>query len=136
MIGDAFDNRACVIFGGGLSSTANVVGHANWITTGEQTGDQFGTSLGQGGLDADGTQDLIIGARSHVLSDRADPHFNDAGAVYISYGATRATSLSSVGITGVTQGVVKTAYAFSATVNPVTVTLPITSSGKPAGNRR
>lgn len=81
-----FNNRAFVIFGGTLSGTANIVDRANWIITGEQVNDQFGYSLGSGDLDGDGGLDLIIGSRSHVLADRADPHFNDAGAVYVLYG--------------------------------------------------
>lgn len=87
IIGDSFNNRAFVIFGSTtLAGAANVVDRANWIIAGEQLNDQFGYSLGSGDLDSDGNPDLIIGSRSHVLTDRADPHFNDAGAVYVLYG--------------------------------------------------
>ncbi len=88
IIGEVFNNRAFVIFGGTLSGTANIVDRADWIVTGEQLNDQFGYSLSSGDLDADSGPDLIIGSRSHAVSDRADPHFNDAGAVYVLYGAT------------------------------------------------
>ena len=89
VIGEHAKERAFVIFGSAtLSGTVNIVERADWIINGETTGDQFGYSLGGGDLDADGTADLIIGSRSHVLSDRADPHFNDAGAVYVLYGPT------------------------------------------------
>jgi hypothetical protein len=87
VIGDSFNNRAFVIFGSTvLAGAVNVVDRANWIITGEQLNDQFGYSLGSGDLDGDGSPDLIIGSRSHVLTDRADLHFNDAGAVYVLYG--------------------------------------------------
>jgi hypothetical protein len=56
------------------------------VITGEKSGDQFGYSLGGGDLDDDGAPDLIIGSRSHSLSDRADANFNDAGAAYVFYG--------------------------------------------------
>ncbi len=60
---------------------------ADRIITGEQAGDNFGFALGSGDLDADGGLDLIIGSRTHVLKTRADPHFNDAGKIYVFYGA-------------------------------------------------
>jgi hypothetical protein len=56
------------------------------VITGEKSGDQFGYSLGGGDLDDDGALDLIVGSRSHSLSDRADANFNDAGAAYVFYG--------------------------------------------------
>jgi hypothetical protein len=87
MIGDAFNNRVFVILSGTtLSGTVNIVDRADWIITGEQSGDQFGYSLSSGDLDGDGLNDLIIGSRSHTLNNRSDPHFNDAGAVYVLYG--------------------------------------------------
>ena len=87
VIGEHFKNRVLVLFGGSTwLSSAAADEQANWIITGEKSTDQFGYSLGSGDLDADGGQDLILGSRSHTLDDRADPHFNDAGAVYVLYG--------------------------------------------------
>ena len=85
VIGDAFGNRAYVVFGGALAGTDNIVDRADWIIAGEHVNDQFGYALSSGDLDGDGGLDLIIGSRSHVLADRTDPHFNDAGAVYVLY---------------------------------------------------
>jgi hypothetical protein len=127
--GEAFNNRAYVIWGGTLSGTANIVDRANWILTGERVNDQFGYSLGSGDLDSDGAQDLIIGSRSHVLSDRTDPHFNDAGAVYVIYSSVSPSSSQppvSVSIAGPGVGGYASPYLFTATVSPITTTVPIT----------
>jgi len=86
MIGDSFSNRAYAIYGGAVSGTANIIDRANWIITGEKTGDQFGYSFGGADLDSDGALDLIIGSRSHVVTNHP-LHFEDAGAVYVLYGS-------------------------------------------------
>jgi hypothetical protein len=87
IIGEQFKNRVLVMFGGSAwLPSADATEQANWIITGEKSTDQFGYSLGSGDLDADGGQDLILGSRTHVLNDRLNPHFNDAGAVYVLYG--------------------------------------------------
>lgn len=87
MIGDSFNNRAFVVFGASsITLTADVFDLANWVISGEQPGDQFGFAFGNGDLDADNGVDLIVGARSHVLTTRANADFNDAGAVYVFYG--------------------------------------------------
>jgi hypothetical protein len=92
VIGDQPNNRTFVVFGNAtLAGLSNIVDVADWYITGELPGDQFGYSLGGGDLDGDGGLDLIIGSRSHVLNDRADPHFNDAGAVYVFYGIAPST---------------------------------------------
>lgn len=67
-------------------ATANVFDRARWIITGELAGDKFGFSIGGGDLDADGTADLIIGARQHNVANHM-LRFEDAGAVYVFYGA-------------------------------------------------
>jgi len=86
-IGEGFNNRAFVVFSSGtLTGTVTILDRADWIITGEKAGDQFGTALSSGDLDADGALDLIIGSRSHLVSDRSDPNFLDAGAVYVFYG--------------------------------------------------
>ncbi len=137
VIGDAFNNRALVIFRGARAGAFNVVDRANWIITGEQATDQFGYALSSGDLDADGMADLIIGSRSHTLSTRSDLHFNDAGAVYVFYGAAGLGSspvpLSGVSTSGPTEGTVNAAYIFTATVSPVTATLPITFTWQASG---
>lgn len=87
VIGERLKNRVLVLFGGSAwLPSADAEEQANWIITGEQATDQFGYSISSGDLDADGGQDLILGSRMHILNDRADPHFNDAGAVYVLYG--------------------------------------------------
>jgi len=87
IIGEHSKNRALVLFGGSpWLPSADVTEQANWIISGEKPTDQFGYSLGSGDLDADGGQDLILGSRTHTLDSRTDPHFNDAGAVYVLYG--------------------------------------------------
>jgi hypothetical protein len=86
VIGEQMKERAFVVMGrAGLSGTADALDLANWIISGENGGDQFGFSLGGGDLDADGAADLIIGSRSHVLNNRPDADFNDAGAAYVFY---------------------------------------------------
>jgi hypothetical protein len=129
VIGDAFGNRAYVIFGGALSGSFNIVDRANWIITGEQVNDQFGYALSSGDLDADGRLDLIIGSRSHVLSNRADPHFNDAGAVYVIYSSALLPTYQppvSASIAGPDVGRYHTTYLFTATVSPISTSVPIT----------
>jgi hypothetical protein len=80
-----------VVFGSAeLAGVADITESADWYFSGERSGDQLGFSLGGGDLDGDGGADLILGSRSHVLTNRADPHFNDAGAVYVFYGAAQA----------------------------------------------
>jgi hypothetical protein len=138
VIGDMAHERAFVVFGdSGLSSAADIVDRADWIITGESASDKFGYSLGSGDLDADGVADLIIGSRTHTLDNRPDPHFDDAGAVYVLYGATSLgpgpIPLTDVSISGPTEGVVNTAYVFTATVSPVTATQPITFSWQATG---
>jgi predicted lipoprotein with Yx(FWY)xxD motif len=137
VIGDAFNNRTLVIFGGARAGAYNLVDRANWIITGEQAADQFGYAVSSGDLDADGMADLIIGSRSHTLSTRSDPHFNDAGAVYVFYGAAGLGSspvpLSGVSTSGPTEGTVNAAYVFTATASPVTATLPITFTWQASG---
>jgi hypothetical protein len=87
VIGESSKNRALVMLGGSAwIASADAVDQANWIINGEKSTDQFGFSLSSGDLDADGGQDLILGSRSHTLNNRLDPHFNDAGAVYVLYG--------------------------------------------------
>ena len=87
VIGESGKERAFVVMGSAaLSGTADITDRANWFITGEKAGDQFGWSLGSADLDADGGVDLIIGSRSHTLDNRADAHFNDAGAVFVLYG--------------------------------------------------
>lgn len=77
-----------LVFNGGSAwlASADAEEQADWIITGENSTDQFGYSLGSGDLDSDGGQDLILGSRTFTLNNRADPHFNDAGAVYVLYG--------------------------------------------------
>lgn len=87
-IGEISNNRAFVIFGGAaLANPANILDGANWIITGEKTGDQFGYSFGGADLDADGGLDLIIGSRTHTVANHP-LHFEDAGAVYVLYGGS------------------------------------------------
>ena len=89
VIGELGMERVLMVFGeAGLSGTADITERVNWVITGAQAGDQFGWSLSSGDLDGDGIADLIIGSRSHVVNNRLDPHFNDAGAVYVLYGGT------------------------------------------------
>jgi len=131
VIGESFKNRAFIILGGtALSGTADVVECANWIILGEKPTDQFGYSLGSGDLDADGAQDLILGSRTHTLDNRSDPHFDDAGAVYVLYGTASLgpgpIPLTGISITGPSEGAVNTASVFTATVSPITASQPIT----------
>lgn len=91
VMGDNIHNRVFVVLGRtSLAGTAPVSERADWIINGELPTDQFGFSLGSGDLDGDGGADLILGSRTHVLDNRADPHFNDAGAVYVMYGSAAA----------------------------------------------
>jgi hypothetical protein len=91
VIGESTNNRVFVVFGSAeLAGVADITESADWYFSGERSGDQLGFSLGGGDLDGDGGADLILGSRSHVLTNRADPHFNDAGAVYVFYGAAQA----------------------------------------------
>ena len=89
-IGESFQNRVLVVWGSSvLSGTADIIERASWIIGGEKPADQFGYSLDSADLDGDGLPDLILGSRAHTLDNRPDPHFNDAGAVYVLYGAGR-----------------------------------------------
>ena len=90
VVGDPFNNRAFVVFGGTLSGTADVSDRARWIVTGEMANDQFGFSAGSGDLDTDGTADLIVGSRMHNVTNHT-LHFEDAGAVYVFYGVSPPT---------------------------------------------
>jgi hypothetical protein len=95
--GDALNNRAFVVLGSaGPAGTADITESADWYFSGERAGDQLGFGLGSGDLDSDGGIDLILGSRSHVLPGRADPHFNDAGAVYVFYGHGAGQAMRSV----------------------------------------
>jgi hypothetical protein len=88
VIGDRSAERAFIVFGrAGLSGTSAIADRADWIIYGEHPGDQFGYSLASGDLDGDGGADLVIGSRTHVVDDHPLPHFDDAGAVYVFYGA-------------------------------------------------
>jgi hypothetical protein len=88
VIGDRTAERIYVIYGrSGFTGTAAIQDRADWIIYGENPSDQFGFSLAGGDLDGDGGQDLIIGSRTHVVADHPLPHFDDAGAVYVLYGA-------------------------------------------------
>ena len=68
-----------------LSATLFLSNTVNFYTN-TLGGDQFGYSLGSGDLDADGATDLIIGSRTHHVTDHAS-HFDDASAAYRLYGA-------------------------------------------------
>lgn len=88
VIGDESHNRAFVVFGSSaLAGTSDIFDRAGWVITGELPGDKFGYSLSGGDLDGDGGEDLIVGSRTHLLTSRLDPDFNDAGAVYVFYGS-------------------------------------------------
>ncbi|MBI5033783.1 MAG: FG-GAP repeat protein [Chloroflexi bacterium] len=84
-IGDIFANRAYAIYGGAIAGTQNILDRASWLIFGELNGDQFGYSFGGADFDSDGGLDLIIGSRSHVVSNHS-LHFEDAGAAYVFYG--------------------------------------------------
>jgi hypothetical protein len=87
LIGQRTDNLVFVVFGStGLNGTADIHERADRIVYGERQGDQFGYSLGSGDLDNDGVTDLILGSRSHSVDNHPD-NFDDAGAVYVLYGA-------------------------------------------------
>ena len=87
IIGDRGAERAYVIYGrAGLTGTTAIEDRADWIISGGQAGDQFGYSLASGDLDGNRVADLIIGSRTHVVDDHP-LHFDDAGAVYVFYGA-------------------------------------------------
>jgi hypothetical protein len=136
-IGDDLSNRAYVILGSSnLSDSADIMDRADWVISGPQSGEHFGFGLGSGDLDADGRADLIIGSRSHVLDYRADPHFNDAGQVYIFYSATSfqpgTHALQKVVIVGPLSGNTNILYTFIASASPPTATLPITYTWSPA----
>jgi hypothetical protein len=92
LIGERTNERVFVVCGSnGLQGTADILDRADWIIYGELVNDplesdQFGYSLGSGDLDDDGVADLILGSRSHDVDNHPDD-FNDAGAVYVMYGA-------------------------------------------------
>jgi hypothetical protein len=124
IVGDSSNNRAFAFMGSAAAiGTAGILDRADWIIAGEKSTDQFGYSIGSGDLDADGLNDLIIGSRSHVLADRADPHFNDAGGVYVFYSSQPPVSAS---IAGPTKGRPDSTYLFTATISPITTTVPMT----------
>jgi hypothetical protein len=136
-IGDDLSNRAYVILGSAaLSGTADILERADWVFSGAQPGEHFGFGLGSGDLDADGRADLIIGSRSHVLTNRSDPHFNDAGQVYVFYSSTSFQPvqhrLQNVAIVGPTSGNPNTPYTFIASAIPTTATQPISYTWSPA----
>lgn len=85
-IGEQTIEHTYIVMGGALGGTANILDRADRVIKGAQAGERLGWSLGSGDLDADNTSDLIIGSRTHVLSNRNDPNFNDAGAIYVLYG--------------------------------------------------
>ena len=85
-VGDPLNNRTFVVFGGALSGAADVADRAKWIITGEIASDKFGFSISSGDLDTDSTGDLIVGVRQHNVTNHT-LHFEDAGAVYVFYGA-------------------------------------------------
>jgi hypothetical protein len=86
VIGDPTNNRTFVVIGGLLSGTADIFDKARVIITGEIAGGRFGFSISSGDLDGDGAADLIIGSRMHEVTDHPS-NFDDAGAVYVFYGA-------------------------------------------------
>jgi parallel beta-helix repeat protein len=97
VIGESTKNRVMVLLGGSpWLANADAAEQANLIINGERPTDQFGYSLSGADLNADGGQDLILGSRTHTLNNRSDPHFNDAGAVYVLYGQPGAPTLLSV----------------------------------------
>jgi hypothetical protein len=137
VIGDSLANRAFVVLGSAsLSGSADIFDRADWIIDAQQPGDHLGFSVGSGDLDADGMQDLIIGSRTHVLNTRSDPHFNDAGAVYVFYSAVHYPpalhGLTGATISGPSLGKINTSYIFAAAYTPLTATLPITYTWTPA----
>jgi hypothetical protein len=139
VIGDDLSNRVYVILGSAaLSGSADILDRADWVFSGAQTAEHFGFGLGSGDLDADGRADLVIGSRSHVLTSRLDPHFNDAGEVYVFYSSTSFQpvlyGLQMVTIAGPLSGTANTLYAFSASASPLTATLPVTFTWSPAPN--
>jgi hypothetical protein len=135
-IGDDLSNQAYVILGSStLSGSADILDRADWVFNGAQVGEHFGFGLGSGDLDADGYADLIIGSRSHVLNNRVDPHFNDAGQVYVFYSSTSFQpvqhGLKSVMIVGPSTGIPNHPYTFVASASPLTATLPVTYTWNP-----
>jgi hypothetical protein len=136
-IGDDLSNRAYVILGSAaLSGTADILERADWVFSGPQPGEHFGFSLGSGDLDADGRADLIIGSRSHVLNNRTDPHFNDAGQVYVFYSSISFQpvlhGLQKVAIVGPVNGNPNIPYTFIASASPLTATQPVSFTWSPA----
>jgi FG-GAP repeat len=92
-IGEQTRGRAFIVHGSAaLSGSADILERADEIVYGEKSSDQFGFSLGSGDLDGDGTADLIIGSRTHGVTDHP-LHFEDAGAVYVLYGQGRQQKL-------------------------------------------
>jgi hypothetical protein len=70
-------------------ASADVIFDAESYTTSSSSGDSFGTTLAAADLDADGSDELIIGAPLHPYSPGSDKY---KGASYIIYGTT--TNLS------------------------------------------
>jgi hypothetical protein len=136
-IGDDLSNQVYVVLGSTpLSGSADILDRADWVFNGAQPNEHFGFGLGSGDLDADGRADLIIGSRSHVLVDRADPHFNDAGQVYVFYSDLSFRpvlhGLQKVAIVGPVSGSPNTSYTFVAAASPPTATLPVTYTWSPS----
>jgi hypothetical protein len=86
VVGDAQAQRVFVLFGhDNLAGSAALIDRAGWIIKGEKPNDQFGFAVSGGDLDADGSIDLMLSARAHLVDDHP-AHFDDAGAVYVLYG--------------------------------------------------
>ncbi|MCB9812496.1 FG-GAP repeat protein [Candidatus Nomurabacteria bacterium] len=76
--------RAYIFYGGALASTT--ASNANVILTGEDTSNNFGEELSSGDFNADGTDDLAVGAYSYNTSQ---------GRAYIFYGGSMTSESAS-----------------------------------------
>jgi hypothetical protein len=147
LIGERSEERVLVVYGSqALQGTADILDRADWIIHGELDNDpletdQFGYSLGSGDLDDDGAADLILGSRSHSVDDHPN-HFDDAGAIYVLYGAHGqpvGTPTPSVVVgtpTPTRTGTVPTSTrtATPATPLPTSTICPITFTDVPVGS--